>query len=118
MRRILLAVAAVLSTGLSWARSENLSVSNGGGFSFVRHPDNRFEPLLFDGNWGRCRTSGGWNDEAKESRTRAFQIIGRDDAPLVRGKVTYSHRADASVARFVWDFTAVKDFDGQTFCIS
>lgn len=118
MKKNLLLILLVLSASLSPAFAGDLSVSNGGAFASALHPDNRFEPLLFDGNWGRCRTFGGWTDEAKEPRTRAFQIVGKDDAPLVRGTVAYSLRADESVARFVWNFTAVKDFDGRSFCIS
>ena len=125
MKRNILALSLVLCASLCGAISGNLRVANGGGFAFALNPDDRFEPLLFDAGWGRCRTFGGWNDEgggASGPWWRSFQIAGKDGSPVLRGKVTYDLRRDAAtdeqVAHFTWDFTAVKDFEGRGLCLS
>ena len=125
MKKRFFAFLIALASGLCWGIAENLAVSNGGGFSFAPNSGSHFEPMLFDANWGHCRAFGGWNDENGGSDgpwTRTFQIVGNDESPVVQGKVTYDLRRDAAtnepVAYFTWDFTAVKDFEGKSFCLS
>ena len=125
MKNCFLAFLIAFAFGLCWANAVDLVVSNGGGFSLSPNSGSHFEPRLFDASWGRCRVFGGWNDEndsADGPWTRTFRIVGQDEAPIVQGKVTYDIRRDAAtdepVAHFVWDFTAVKDFEGKGFCLS
>jgi len=125
MEKRFLAFLIALASGLCWAITADLAVSNGGGFSFSPNSGSHFEPALFDAGWGRCRAFGGWNDEnggADGPWTRTFQIVGKDESPVVRGKVTYDLRRDAAtdepVAHFTWEFTAVKDFEGKGFCLA
>ena len=125
MKKCILSILFAIPSGLCWATAGDLAVSNGGGFSFVSNSGCHFEPRLFDASWGRCRAFGGWNDENGGSDgpwARTFQIVGNDESPVVQGKVTYDLRRDAAtnepVAHFVWDFTAVKDFEGKGFCLS
>ena len=106
--------------------ARDLAASNGGGFAFDGQPEIRFEPMLFDADWERCRSSGGWSDETdsaeKGFRTRIFRIVDRNWAPIIMGRVTYGLQRDAAsgepVAHFTWDFTAMKDFDGKSFCLA
>ena len=125
MKRLFSAFLLAFAFGLRCAIAEDIVVSNGGGFSIARNPGSHFEPMLFDAGWSRCRVFGGWNDDnngAAGPWTRAFQIVGKDDAPIVRGNVTYDLRHDAStdesVVHFVWDFTVVRNFEGKCFCLS
>ena len=126
MKKSVIAFSAALCIHLCCAGAGDLAAANGGGFAFVDHPENRFEPTLFDADWGRCRVFGGWSDEkepaADGSATRTFRIVGRDEAPVVTGRVAYGlRRAGASnepVARFEWEFTAVRDFAGKGFCLA
>ena len=125
MKELSLACFIAFASGLCWATAGDLAVSNGGGFSFVPNSGSHFEPALFDAGWGRCRAFGGWSDENGDAGgpwTRAFEIVGKDAAPVVRGKVTYVLRRDASagepVAHFTWEFSAAKDFEGKEFCLA
>ncbi|MBO6121014.1 MAG: hypothetical protein J6Q49_04065 [Kiritimatiellae bacterium] len=125
MKELSLALFIACASGLCWAITTDLAVSNGGGFSFASNSGSHFEPVLFDASWGRCRAFGGWSDENGDADgpwTRAFEIVGKDAAPVVRGKVTYVLRRDASagepVAHFTWEFSAAKDFEGKEFCLA
>ena len=125
MKELSLALFIACASGLCWATAGDLAVSNGGGFSFSPNSGSHFEPALFDAGWGRCRAFGGWSDENGDADgpwTRAFEIVGKDAAPVVRGKVTYVLRRDASagepVAHFTWEFSAAKDFEGKEFCLA
>ena len=125
MKELSLALFIACASGLCWAITADLAVSNGGGFSFSPNSGSHFEPALFDAGWGRCRAFGGWSDENGDADgpwTRAFEIVGKDAAPVVRGKVTYVLRRDASagepVAHFTWEFSAAKDFEGKEFCLA
>ena len=119
MKELSLALFIACASGLCWAITADLAVSNGGGVSFSPNSGSHFEPALFDAGWGRCRAFGGWSDENGDADgpwTRAFEIVGKDAAPVVRGKVAYVLRRDASagepVAHFTWEFSAAKDFEG------
>ena len=125
MKQRFLAFLIVFASGMNCAIAEDIVVSNGGGFSLASGRGSHFEPKLFDASWWPCRVFGGWDDENAGDDgpwTRTFLIVGKDDAPVVRGKVTYDFRRDATndetVAQFVWDFTAAKDFEGKCFCLS
>ena len=98
MKNCFLALLIALASGLCLANAGDITVSNGGGFSFALDPGKHFEPILFDASWGHCRAFGGWNDENGGSDgpwTRTFQIVGNDESPVVQGKVTYDLRRDA-----------------------
>ena len=114
MKKRFLAFLLAFVSGLNSAIAEDIVVSNGGGFSLALNPGSHFEPMLFDASWSRCRVFGGWNDENEGAGgpwTRTFLIVGKDDAQIVRGKVTYDLRNDAAtdepVAHFVRDYTGV-----------
>ena len=94
MKELSLALFIACASGLCWAITTDLAVSNGGGFSFASNSGSHFEPVLFDASWGRCRAFGGWSDENGDADgpwTRAFEIVGKDAAPVVRGKVSAFH---------------------------
>ena len=115
-------VAGVLCPAFA---NDLLSVSNGGSFTFGNRPDEQFGPVLFDAGWGRCRTSGGWKDKKEDGSdwfSRDFQIVGKDNAPVVQGKVAYCVRTDLAarkpVANIRWELAAVRDFDGKSLCLA
>ncbi len=124
MKKHILSLLLAVPLGLCRAGAATLAASNGGGFAFEDVPGCRFDPVLFDAGWERCRASGGWSDDTADggAGVRTFQIVGKDLAPIVKGRVAYELRRDAAdgepVACFTWDFAAVKDFDGKGFCLA
>ena len=106
MKKCILSILFAIPSGLCWAAEGNLAASNGGRFAFVDRPENCFEPMLFDASWGHCRAFGGWNDEnggADGPWARTFRIVGKDESPVVRGKVTYDpDRRQRRVACCAW----------------
>ena len=83
MKELSLAFFIACASGLCWAITADLAVSNGGGFSFSPNSGSHFEPVLFDASWGHCRAFGGWNDE--------MQTIRRGEVPVIQkgGKVSF-----------------------------
>ena len=65
MKELSLVLFIALASGLCWAITADLAVSNGGGFSFSPNSGSHFEPALFDAGWGRCRAFGGWSDDPR-----------------------------------------------------
>ena len=87
MKELSLALFIACASGLCWAITADLAVSNGGGFSFSPNSGSHFEPALFDAGWGRCRAFGGWSDENGDADgpwTRAFEIVGMSFAAMPR----------------------------------
>ena len=121
MKKIL--ILFVLSVPvLSLVAADTLYAVNGGGFDFSDHAGMGFYPVLFDGTWGRCRSTGGWHPESTADRSvRTFGFVGKDGAKIVDGKVSYETVAGAAdkenVSRIRWDFSVVRDFDGKSFAI-
>ena len=125
MKKFFLAFLLAVAGLCSASAYDILSVSNGGGFAFGGRPGEQFAPALFDGGWGRCRTFGGWDDRQEPGSdrvSREFQIVGKDAAPVVQGKVSYCVRTDLAahepVLNIDWELSAVRDFDGKSLCLA
>ena len=106
-----------------FGREDRVDSAPQGVFEFANVPGLRFEPMLFDAGWSRCGMRGGWKVETDAAKHpfRSFEIVDSAGRPVVRGSVTFfceENPADKTkTARFDWDFTTLRDFDGKTFCI-
>ena len=103
--------AAALACGNAFAGE--IVASLGGRDVRLRRAEVSAEPKLFDKGWGACKFKGGWTP-AKDGSGR-FSIVDGAGAIV---DVHATQRMEGGKAVLAWDFTALRDYEGASFCLA